>query len=297
MTAQQPGAETDLRASTMAVFALGDHEWMLAMEAPKPHHVVGRPTERRTALTRTTGGRDDETLMRGGVRLGGVNKTYGEGAGAVHALRDVDLDIPAGALMAILGPSGSGKTTLLNVIGGIESATSGTIVVAGQDISGRPPRDLGAFRRAHVGFVFQFFNLVPTLTAYENVQVVIELTGRGDRSRVMDLLAVVGLSDRADHFPAQLSGGEQQRVSIARALATDPDLLLADEPAGALDVATGRRVLELLQQTSRAGRGVIMVTHNEATAEIADHVVRMRDGAIVSTDRNDAPADAATIQW
>jgi putative ABC transport system ATP-binding protein len=238
-----------------------------------------------------------ERMMRGGVRLGGVNKTYGEGAGAVHALRDVDLDIPAGALMAILGPSGSGKTTLLNVIGGIESATSGTIVVAGRDISGRPPRDLGAFRRAHVGFVFQFFNLVPTLTAYENVQVVIELTGRGDRSRVMDLLAVVGLPDRADHFPAQLSGGEQQRVSIARALATDPDLLLADEPAGALDVATGRRVLELLQQTSRAGRGVIMVTHNEATAEIANHVVRMRDGAIVSTDRNDAPADAATIQW
>jgi putative ABC transport system ATP-binding protein len=235
--------------------------------------------------------------VRGGVRLGGVNKTYGEGAAAVHALRDVDLDIPAGALMAILGPSGSGKTTLLNVIGGIESASSGTIVVAGQDISERPPRDLGAFRRAHVGFVFQFFNLVATLTAYENVQVVIELTGCGDRGRVMDLLAMVGLSDRADHFPAQLSGGEQQRVSIARALATDPDLLLADEPAGALDVATGRRVLELLQQTSRAGRGVIMVTHNEATAEIADHVVRMRDGAIVSTDRNDVPADAETIQW
>jgi len=148
-----------------------------------------------------------------------------------------------------------------------------------------------------IGYVFQFFNLVPTLTAYENVQVVIELTGRGDRSRVMDLLAVVGLPDRADHFPVQLSGGEQQRVSIARALATDPDLVLADEPAGALDVATGHRVLELLQQTSRAGRGVIMVTHNEATAEIADHVARMRDGAIVSTDRNDAPADAATIQW
>lgn len=235
--------------------------------------------------------------LRGGVRLGGVSKTYGEGEVAVRALRKVDLDIPAGKLVAILGPSGSGKTTLLNVIGGIESADCGTIVVAGQDISGRRTRDLGAFRRAHVGFVFQFFNLIPTLTAYENVQVVIELTGRGDRGRVPDLLAAVGLSDRAEHFPAQLSGGEQQRVAIARALATDPDLLLADEPAGALDVATGRQVLELLQQTSRAGRAVIMVTHNEAAAEIADQVTRLRDGAVVSVDSNSEPADAATIRW
>ncbi|MGH3438112.1 MAG: ABC transporter ATP-binding protein [Sciscionella sp.] len=235
--------------------------------------------------------------VRGGVRLSGVSKTYGEGAAAVHALRKIDLDIPAGKLIAILGPSGSGKTTLLNVIGGIESADCGTVVVVGQDISGRRTRDLGAFRRAHVGFVFQFFNLIPTLTAYENVQAVIELTGRGDRGRVSDLLAAVGLSDRAAHFPAQLSGGEQQRVAIARALATDPDLLLADEPAGALDVATGGQVLELLQQTSRAGRGVIMVTHNEAAAEIADHVMRLRDGAIVSVDYNTAPADAATIRW
>src|SRR6201990_1056369 len=177
--------------------------------------------------------------LRGGVRLRGVSKTYGESAAKVHALREVDLDIPAGEFVAILGPSGSGKTTLLNVIGGIEAADCGTIVVAGQDISGRQTRDLGAFRRAHVGFVFQFFNLIPTLTAYENVQVIIELTGRGDRTRVVDLLAVVGLSDRADHFPAQLSGGEQQRVSIARALATDPELLLADEPAGAVGAAPG----------------------------------------------------------
>jgi putative ABC transport system ATP-binding protein len=236
--------------------------------------------------------------VRGGVRLRGVSKTYGEGAAAVPALREVDLDIRAGEFVAILGPSGSGKTTLLNIIGGIESADRGTIVVAGQDISGRRPRDLGAFRRAHVGFVFQFFNLIPTLTAYENVQVVMELTGQGDRSRITDLLGAVGLSDRAAHFPAQLSGGEQQRVSIARALATDPELLLADEPVGALDVATGRRVLGLLQQTGRAaGCGVIMVTHNEAAAEVADHVIRMCDGAIVSADRNASPADAATIRW
>lgn len=237
------------------------------------------------------------TQVRGGVQLRGVSKTYGEGSAAVHALRDIDLDIAAGEFAAILGPSGSGKTTLLNVIGGIEAADCGSIVIAGEDISGRRPRDLGAYRRSHIGFVFQFFNLISTLTALENVQVVIELTGRGQRRRAPELLAAVGLSDRAAHFPAQLSGGEQQRVSIARALATDPDLLLADEPAGALDVATGRRVLEVLQQTGRAGRGVIMVTHNEAAAEIADHVIRMRDGEIVSADRNTLPADAATIRW
>ncbi len=237
------------------------------------------------------------TQLRGGVRLSGVSKTYGEAAAAVRALREVALEIPAGEFAAILGPSGSGKTTLLNVIGGIESADRGTIMVAGQDISVRRPRDLDAFRRMHVGFVFQFFNLIPTLTAYENVELVIELTGRGNRRLVADLLAAVDLSDRAAHFPAQLSGGEQQRVSIARALATDPDLLLADEPAGALDVATGRRVLELLQRTSRAGRGVIMVTHNEAAAEIADHVIRMLDGTIVSAERNTVPADAATMRW
>jgi putative ABC transport system ATP-binding protein len=234
---------------------------------------------------------------RGGVRLRGVSKTYGEGSAAVHALRGIDLDLPPGQFTAILGPSGSGKTTLLNIVGGIESADHGTIVVAGEDISGRPARDLGAYRRAHIGFVFQFFNLIPTLTALENVQVVVELTGRGRRRRAPELLAAVGLSDRASHFPAQLSGGEQQRVSIARALATDPDLLLADEPAGALDVATGCRVLELLQHTSRSGRGVIMVTHNEVAAEVADHVIRMRDGEIVSAQRNTVPADAATIRW
>ena len=186
---------------------------------------------------------------------------------------------------------------MLNVIGGIESADCGTITVAGQDISGHRPRDLDAFRRMHVGFVFQFFNLIPTLTAYENVELVIELTGRGDRDNVPDLLAAVGLSNRSAHFPSQLSGGEQQRVSIARALSTDPDLLLADEPVGALDVATGRRVLQVLQKTSRSGRGVIMVTHNEAAAEIADHVIRMRDGEIVSAETNSAPVDAATTRW
>ncbi|MGW4774647.1 ABC transporter ATP-binding protein [Nocardia sp. NPDC004278] len=248
-------------------------------------------TEHRNASAPTT------DRPRGGFRLHGVCKTYGEGEAAVHALTDIDLDVAPGELVAILGASGSGKTTLLNIIGGIESADSGSVTVAGQYISSRHPAALGAFRRDHVGFVFQFFNLIASLTARENVEVIIELTGRGERRQVPDLLAAVGLSDRAHHFPAQLSGGQQQRVSIARALATDPDLLLADEPTGALDVATGRGVLELLQRTSRAGRGVVMVTHNEVAAEIADRVVRMRDGRIVSADINAAPADAATIRW
>ncbi|QIS19915.1 ABC transporter ATP-binding protein [Nocardia terpenica] len=237
------------------------------------------------------------TTRRGGFRLHGVGKTYGVGAAAVHALDDVALDVSSGELVAVLGPSGSGKTTLLNIIGGIESADTGSIVVAGQDISRSRPAALGEFRRARIGFVFQFFNLIPTLTARENVEVIIELTGRGDRSRVPELLAAVGMTDRADHFPAQLSGGQQQRVSIARALATDPDLLLADEPTGALDVATGRGVLELLQRTARAGRGVVMVTHNEVAAAIADRVVRMRDGRVVADEPNPAPVDAADVRW
>ncbi|WP_040816340.1 ABC transporter ATP-binding protein [Nocardia concava] len=238
-----------------------------------------------------------EARRRGGITLHGVSKTYGTGEAAVHALTDVDLDVRPGELMAILGASGSGKTTLLNLIGGIEAAETGSIVVAGQDISGRDPAGLGEFRRDHVGFVFQFFNLIPTLTARENVEVIVELTGRGERRRVPELLAAVGLADRADHFPSQLSGGQQQRVSIARALATDPDLLLADEPTGALDVATGQSVLELLQQTSRAGRGVVMVTHNEVAAAIADRVIRMRDGRIVADEVNANPAAAQSIRW
>nr|WP_036528858.1 ABC transporter ATP-binding protein [Nocardia sp. CNY236] len=234
---------------------------------------------------------------RGGIRLRGVHKTYGAGEATVHALRDVDVDISPGELVAVLGASGSGKTTMLNVIGGIESVDSGTVVVAGQDISGRPPATLGEFRRVHIGFVFQFFNLIPSLTASENVEAIVELTGRGNRDRIPELLAAVGLSDRANHFPAQLSGGQQQRVAIARALATDPDLVLADEPTGSLDVATGREVLALLQRTTRAGRGVVMVSHNEAAAAIADRIIHMRDGYVVADDRNATPTDAASVRW
>jgi putative ABC transport system ATP-binding protein len=237
------------------------------------------------------------TGARPGVSLRGVHKVYGSGDAAVRALDGVDLDIPAGELVVVLGPSGSGKTTLINIIGGIESATAGRVSVAGQDISGRGPADLAGFRRDHVGFVFQFFNLIATLTARENVEVIVELAGRGDKRRIPDLLAAVGLAERADNFPAQLSGGQQQRVALARALATDPDLLLADEPTGALDLATGRQILRLLQTLHRQGRTVVIVTHNASVAGIADRVVTVVDGRITSVRHNDRPTDAQDVTW
>ncbi len=232
-----------------------------------------------------------------GIRLTGVTKTFGEGEAAVHALKGVDLDIASGELVVVLGPSGSGKTTMCNIIGGIEPATEGKVEIAGVDISGRKPATLSAFRREHVGFIFQFFNLIPTLTARENVEIILALTGRGDVSRVGELLDAVGLADRADNFPSQLSGGQQQRVAVARALATDPDILLADEPTGALDLPTGRQILSLLQQLNREGRTVVIVTHNSSVAQIAHRVITVVDGAIESSTVNETPADAADVTW
>lgn len=234
---------------------------------------------------------------RHGMSLRGVTKVYGEGDTAVHALRGVDLDIQTGEFVVVLGPSGSGKTTLVNVIGGIESVTSGQVHVAGQEISGRGPARLSDFRRDHVGFVFQFFNLVPTLTARENIEVIVELTGRGDKARVPALLDAVGLAERMDKFPAQLSGGQQQRVALARALATDPDIVLADEPTGALDLATGRQILELLKSLGREGRTVVVVTHNASVARIADRVITVVDGRIADVTRNAEPADVDEVTW
>ncbi|OEV02446.1 ABC transporter ATP-binding protein [Streptomyces oceani] len=239
----------------------------------------------------------ETTAPRGGVRLRGATKTYGAGETTVAALQDVDLDVEPGEMVVVLGPSGSGKTTLLNVIGGIEAADGGDIRVAGTDLTGRSPKDLVAFRRDRVGFVFQFFNLVPTLTARENVEVMVELTGRGERRRVPELLDAVGLTERMDHFPAQLSGGQQQRVSLARSLASDPDLLLADEPTGALDQTTGQSVLKLLQDTNEQGRGVLMVTHNASIASMAHRVVTMRDGSVESVVQNATQADAVSVSW
>ncbi|MBI1376932.1 MAG: ATP-binding cassette domain-containing protein [Frankiales bacterium] len=237
------------------------------------------------------------TVTTGGLSLRDVTKTYGTGDAQVSALRGIDLEIEPGELVVVLGPSGSGKTTMVNIVGGIESATSGEVVVAGETLSGRDPADLSEFRRRHVGFVFQFFNLIPTLTARENVELIVELTDSGRIERVPELLERVGLGDRMDHFPAQLSGGQQQRVAIARALATEPDLLLADEPTGALDTTTGRQILSLLQESNREGRTVVMVTHNASVARIAHRVVTVVDGRVESVQRNDAPADAADVAW
>jgi len=237
------------------------------------------------------------TAPRGGIRLRGVSKVYGSGETLVQALTEIDLEVEPGELVVVLGPSGSGKTTMLNIIGGIEAATSGDINVAGVDIGDRKPPDLAEFRRSHIGFVFQFFNLIPTLTAEENVEVIVELTGRGDRHDVAALLEAVGLSDRGHHFPSQLSGGQQQRVALARAVATDPDVLLCDEPTGALDLETGRSVLGLLQRMNAEGHTVVVVTHNASVAAMAHRVVHMRSGRIDSVERNDHPADSSTLDW
>jgi putative ABC transport system ATP-binding protein len=231
------------------------------------------------------------------IRLEGVSKTYGEGEVAVHAVRDVDLDIEAGRFVVILGPSGSGKTTLLDVMGGIERASAGRVVIDGHDIGELDQRGLTAFRRDRVGFVFQFFNLIPTLTARENIELVLELTGR-EADDLPALLEEVGLGDRADHFPNQLSGGEQQRVAIARAIAKDPPILFCDEPTGALDLDTGRHILSLLRRVASGGRRTVMlVTHNGAIARSADRVLRMRSGELVSDEAVDAPVDPEDLEW
>jgi putative ABC transport system ATP-binding protein len=226
-----------------------------------------------------------------------VRKTYGSGEVAVYALRGISLEVPAGQFVVVLGPSGSGKTTLMNLVGGIEPLTSGRIEVVGQDLVGLDDTRLTTFRRDTVGFVFQFFNLVPTLTALENVQLVAELVGKSDPD-ASATLHLVGLDARADHFPAALSGGEQQRVAIARALVKDPPLLLCDEPTGSLDLEIGRQVLAVLHRLSReGGRTVLLVTHNAAIATIADRVVRMRSGEIVEDRLNSSPSAPDGISW
>jgi putative ABC transport system ATP-binding protein len=234
------------------------------------------------------------------IEMNSVRKTYLMGDLTVHALRGLDLTVARGEFIVLLGPSGSGKTTTLNILGGLDRPSDGRVVVDGEEIARFNERRLTGYRRAKVGFIFQFFNLIPTLTALENVEFALALTqsGRSLKNRAQELLAVVSLQDRADHFPSQLSGGEQQRVAIARSLANKPPLLLADEPTGNLDVATGRQVLQAIRDLNRReGATVVLVTHNVSIAPMADRVVRLHDGSVASIESNPNPAPVAELAW
>ena len=230
------------------------------------------------------------------LHLDKIGKTFRMGEVAVEVLRDVCLEIYRGELMVMVGPSGSGKTTILNIIGGLDTATIGNVWYRDRDMTTASQRELTRYRRDTIGFVFQFYNLVPNLTARENVLVSTEISQ--DPLDVDQVLDMVGLADRKHHFPSQLSGGEQQRVAIARALAKNPELLLCDEPTGALDFETGKKVLRLLVDLkNQLGKTVLVITHNAAIADAADRVIRLRSGQIVESHINDHPVPPEEIVW
>ncbi len=230
------------------------------------------------------------------LHLDGVRKTFQMGEVTVDALKKVDLQIFHGEFLVMVGPSGSGKTTMLNIIGGLDQPTVGKMIYGEQDLAQVSQRELTRYRRETVGFVFQFYNLVPTLTARENVMVATELSR--NPIDVDEALKLVGLSDRQGHFPAQMSGGEQQRVAIARAIAKNPELLLCDEPTGALDFETGKKVLRLLVDLKdKLGKTVLIITHNAAIAEAADRVIRLRSGEVVEMHLNPHPKPPEEIEW
>ena len=226
----------------------------------------------------------------------GLTKIYRMGEVEVHALRGIDLLLYAGELVVLLGPSGSGKSTLLNILGGLDVPTAGHVWYHGEDLTSANDAELTAFRREHVGFVFQFYNLIPSLTARENVAIVTEIAPQPLASE--EALTMVGLTDRLDHFPAQLSGGEQQRVAIARAIAKRPVVMLCDEPTGALDSSTGIRVLDALEQVNRTmGTTTVIITHNVDIARMAHRVLYMADGRIVREQVNEQRIAARELHW
>ena len=248
-------------------------------------HGGGRPIETSVA-------KDEELAFR----TRGLTKIYGEGATAVHALRGVELEIPKGELVVLLGPSGSGKSTLLNILGGIDRATSGEALFQGDDLVRMDDRKLTRYRRRHVGFVFQFYNLMPSLTARENVELVAEIAE--EPMKAIDALDMVGLKNRADHFPSELSGGEQQRVAIARAIAKKPTVLFCDEPTGALDIKTGIGVLKALQTlNTELGATTLIITHAAATGAIADRVLHLADGQLRKVDVNETKKTPGELVW
>ena len=226
----------------------------------------------------------------------GLRKVYEMGEVSVEALRNVDFDLFPGEFVVLLGPSGSGKSTLLNILGGLDVPTSGQVIYHDHDLTTAGEAALTEYRRTHVGFVFQFYNLIPSLTARENVALVTEIVPRPMTPE--EALGLVGLGQRLDHFPAQLSGGEQQRVAIARAIAKRPDVLLCDEPTGALDITTGIVVLEALDRVNRElGTATVVITHNAAIAGMSDRVVRLADGRIASVAQNPHKTSAKELQW
>ncbi len=225
-----------------------------------------------------------------------LTKTYTSGEVQVHALRGIDLEVAAGEVVVLLGPSGSGKSTLLNIMGGLDRPTSGSLFFKDLELTGLSERALTSYRRQHVGFVFQFYNLIPSLTAYENVAVVTEIADRPMQPD--EALAMVGLETRMEHFPAQLSGGEQQRVAIARAIAKRPEVLLCDEPTGALDSKTGIRVIEaLLAVNAQLGTTTLIITHNATIQDVAHRVLLFADGRISGTRANATRRAAAELVW
>jgi putative ABC transport system ATP-binding protein len=226
----------------------------------------------------------------------GVTKIYRMGEVEVHALRGVDLQLYAGELVVLLGPSGSGKSTLLNILGGLDTPSAGQVLYRGRDLTQASERELTEYRRFHVGFVFQFYNLIPSLTALENVAIVTEIAQAPMQPQ--EALAVVGLRERVHHFPAQLSGGEQQRVAIARAIAKNPSVLLCDEPTGALDSATGVVVLEAIERVNRElGTTTAVITHNAGIAEMADRVIHLSDGLIAKVLANEHKKPPRELSW
>ena len=230
------------------------------------------------------------------VSLENVKKIYKMGEVEIMAAAGIDFQIERGEFAVVVGPSGAGKTTVLNILGGMDTATSGKVMVDGEDIARYSQRQLTAYRRDDIGFVFQFYNLIPNLTALENVELALQICK--DPMDAAEVLREVGLGERLDNFSAQLSGGEQQRVSIARALAKNPKLLLCDEPTGALDYNTGKSILKLLQDTCREkGMTVILITHNQAIAPMADRVIKIKNGKVSDVVINEHPVSVETIEW
>jgi len=230
------------------------------------------------------------------VKLQDITKIYKMGEVEIRAADHISFSIEKGEFVVIVGPSGAGKTTVLNILGGMDTATSGKLLVDGQDVTAYNARRLTGYRREDIGFVFQFYNLVPNLTALENVELALQICR--DPLDAREVLNEVGLGDRLDNFPAQLSGGEQQRVSIARALAKNPKLLLCDEPTGALDYNTGKAILKLLQNMCRErGMTVIVITHNQAIAPMADRLIHVKNGQVSQMEMNEHPVSIDEIEW